>query len=348
MLNQNENTSERKKDHIDLCLNESVVFNNKTNGFEKYDFDHFALTEIDYNKIDLTTKFFGKKIKYPFLISCMTGGTGEAKNINSNLAIVANELGIPIGVGSQRQALEDSTFHESYKIIKQNANKVPVLGNIGAAQVACLISNDTIKYLVDLIEAEAMVIHLNPVQELFQKNGETNFTGLLKKIKKLTREINIPFIAKEVGAGINRKAARLLIENGIRGIDIAGAGGTSWSAVEMKRNNSEIETEFWNWGLPTSYCIKETAKLKKKNFFTLIASGGITNGFELAKSIILGADIAASARPILKSIVNNGVDATISEIDKMFENVKKVMYLTGASNIKELKKTRLIKKEELY
>lgn len=341
-------TSERKKDHIDLCLNESVVFNNKTNGFDKYHFDHFAATEIDYNEIDLSSKFFGKKITYPFLISCMTGGTDEANAINANLAVIANETGIPIGVGSQRQALENSSFHKSYKVIRQNAKSVPVLGNIGAAQISELKHNDSIKFLIDLVEADAMVIHLNAAQEVVQEKGEPNFKGLLKKINKLTKEISIPFIVKEVGAGINKKSAKLLLDNGIRGIDVAGAGGTSWTAVEFKRNNSPNENELWNWGLPTTYCIKEVNKLKKKYYFTLIASGGITNGFEIAKALIFGADITASARPILISVVNNGIEKTINEIHYMFENVKKVMYLNGASNIKELKKCRLIKTEDIY
>ena len=348
MKNHNKTTSERKKDHIELCLNESVLFNEKTSGFEKYDFDHFAITEVDYNKINLTTKFFGTQINYPFLISCMTGGTSEAKSINSNLAIVANELGIPIGVGSQRQALEDLSYHDSYKIIRHNAKSVPVLGNIGAAQIASMKNLDQVKYLIDLVEADVMVIHINPAQEIIQENGDTSFKGLIKNIHKITKEIKIPFIAKEVGSGINKKAARILLENGIRGIDVAGAGGTSWTAVEIMNKENDINNEFWNWGLPTSYCIKEVNKLKKKHYFTLIASGGITNGFDIAKSLILGADISASARPILLSIVNDGVDKTIIKIKEMFDDVKKIMFLTDSTNIKELKKTRLIKKEELY
>lgn len=340
-------TSQRKKDHIDLCLNEDVEFKSKTNGFEKYDFLHNALAEVSYDEITLKSKFFGNKIKYPFLISCMTGGTIEAESINAKLAVAANQLGIPIGVGSQRQALENTEFHESFKIIRKNAPEVPVLGNIGAAQVAALNDVSKIQMLADLIEADAMVIHINPLQELIQKKGEPDFSGLLKNIEKITKKIKIPVIAKEVGAGINKSAAKKLLEAGVRGIDVAGAGGTSWSGVEYLRNK-ENENQFWDWGIPTTYCIKDVKKLKKSHYFTLIASGGISSGEEIAKSIALGADLAASARPILLAVTSGGVEGVVNQIDSWFETVKKIMYLTGAKNIDNLKKVKIIRKEELY
>lgn len=340
-------TSQRKKDHLDLCLNEEVGFKNKTNGFDKYEFIHNAVTEIDFKKIDLSTKFFGSKINYPFLISCMTGGTIEAESINSKLAEAANEIGIPIGVGSQRQALENSEYHESYKIIRKNAPNVPVLGNIGASQVAGLKDLSQIQLLIDLIEADAMVVHLNPLQELIQKKGEPDFSGLLKNLEKICKKLKVPVIAKEVGAGINKSAARKLLEAGVRGIDVAGAGGTSWSGVEYLRNK-DSENQFWDWGLPTTHCIKDVKKLKKSHYFTLIASGGINNGEEIAKAIALGSDLAASARPILKEVSSNGIEGVKKIIDSWFDTVKKIMYLTGANSIDELKKTKLLRKEELY
>lgn len=340
-------TSKRKKEHIELCLNEDVGFKNKTNGFDKYEFIHSAVTEINYEEIDLSTKFFGSKISLPFLISCMTGGTIEAQSINANLATAANEIGIPIGVGSQRQALENSKYHISYKIIRKNAPDVPVLGNIGAAQAADKNNLDKIQMLIDLIEADALVIHLNPLQELIQKNGEPDFSGLLKNIEKIAKKIKLPIIAKEVGSGINKSSARKLLEVGVRGIDVAGAGGTSWSGVEYLRNKDSIN-QFWDWGLPTTYCIKDVNKLKKSNYFTLIASGGISSGEEIAKAIALGADLTASARPVLKEISVNGIEGVKYLINSWFDTVKKIMYLTGVNNIDELKKIKLLRKEELY
>lgn len=340
-------TSNRKKEHLEICLTDKILFN-KSNGFDNYEFPHNAITEVDIHKIDFSFKFFEKVINYPFLISCMTGGTIEAERINEKLAVVASELKIPIGVGSQRQALERNNFHFTYKVVRQNAKNVPVLGNIGSAQVANSKKIvDEVKFLIDLVEADAMVIHLNPLQELFQVEGETNFKGLLKKIEKLTSKISIPFIAKEVGSGISKDVAKNLLDVGIKGIDVAGSGGTSWAKVELERNKSSNEF-FGNWGLPTSYCVRTVYKLKRNYNFLLISSGGINNGIDIAKSIALGADLAASARHILKELIQNDIDGVKNLITNMFDDVKKIMYLTGCQTIKEFKKIKLIKKAELF
>lgn len=341
-------TEARKKEHIELCLTDNVKFQTKTNGFENYEFEHFAVTEIRLDEINLTTKFFGKKINLPFLISCMTGGTSEAEKINERLATAACELNIPIGVGSQRQALEGKKHHSTYRVVRKNAGTVPVLGNIGAAQVAHSKNIvDEIRFLIDLIEADAMVIHINPLQELLQKEGEPDFGGLLKNIEKLSGKIRTPLIAKEVSSGISKSAAEKLLDAGIKGIDIAGAGGTSWAAVELIRKNADNEI-FREWGIPTSYCLRTVSELKKNYKFTLIASGGIGNGLEIAKSIALGADLTASARPILQQVMNHDVDGVIKLINSWFETVKHVMFLTGSRNIRQLKNVRLIRKSEFY
>lgn len=344
----NNGTVQRKKDHISLCLTDAVAFQSKKNGFENYDFEHYAITEIELNKIDTSVKFFSKKISFPFLISCMTGGTTEAEHINEMLAVAANQLNIPIGVGSQRQALENKDYHKSYKVIRTNAGNVPVLGNIGASQVAKSKKIiDEAKYLIDLVEADAFVIHINPLQELLQKEGEPDFKGLLKNIEKLTSKLKIPLIAKEVGSGISSDAVKRLLEVGIRGIDVAGAGGTSWATVELLRNNNE-DPFLSEWGLPTSYCIRTISPLKKKYNFMLIASGGINSPDEIAKSLILGADITASARKILSEVNSKGVKGVIELIESWFDKVRKIMYLTGSPDIKNLKKKKLIRKTELY
>ena len=338
-------TSKRKKEHIQLCLTDEVAFRSKTNGFEKYDFIHDATTEVNISKLSFQTKLFSKKINYPFLISCMTGGTEEAENINQRLAVIAEELKIPIGVGSQRQALENKENHNSYKVIRKTAKSVPVLGNIGAAQLVQSKNLMEILSLVDMLEADAFVVHLNPLQELLQKEGEPNFVGLLNKLEKLVNKSSVPVIVKEVGSGISREAAKKLLNVGICGIDVAGAGGTSWAGVEILRSKSE--NDFWDWGLPTSYCLKEIYPLKKKYKFTLIGSGGIISVNDLAMAFALGADLVASARIILQTLMKNGDEAVIRLLINWFEYLKKVMFLTGSKNLTELKNGKIIKKEEL-
>ena len=339
-------TSKRKKEHIDLCLTDKVAFHSKTNGFEKYDFIHNAITEVDISKISFQTKLFNIKINYPFLISCMTGGTEEAENINLRLATIAQELKIPIGVGSQRQALEDKNHHNSYKIIRKTAKSVPVLGNIGAAQLVKSKNIFEILSLIDMLEADAFVVHLNPLQELLQKEGEPNFAGLLKKMEKLILKADVPVIVKEVGAGISKTVAKKLLEIGVSGIDVAGAGGTSWAGVEILRSKSEHD--FWDWGLPTSFCLKEIYPLKKKFDFTLIGSGGINSATDLAVAFALGSDIVASARVILQTLMNDGEESVQKKIVNWFEYLKKIMFLTGSKNLIELRNNKLIKKGELY
>jgi len=341
-------TSQRKKEHLELCLTDAVSYKLKTTGFENYEFKHYAITEVDITRIDFRSKFFGKKINFPFLISCMTGGTSEAENINAQLATVAEELKIPIGIGSQRQALEGKDFIDSFKTVRKNAPNVPVLGNIGASQVVQFKSVDPVKKLVDMIEANALVIHINPLQELLQKEGETNFAGLLKKIKMIVEKLGIPVIIKEVGSGISKEVAAKLLKAGVRGIDVSGAGGTSWAGVEILRNKDNQNNYLWDWGLPTSYCIKEVLKLKKSYKFTLIGSGGIKNGSDAAKAFALGADIVASARQVLQTLDNAGVGGTVNFIKKIFDEISKVMFLTGSHNLKELRNNKLIKKELLY
>ena len=325
-----------------------MKFKTKSNGFENYEFEHNAITEVNPNEIDLSTKFFSKNISLPFLISCMTGGTTEAEKINERLSIAAKELNIPIGVGSQRQALENNKLHSTYKVVRTNAGNVPVLGNIGAAQVAKSKKIvDEIKYLIDLVVADVMVVHLNPLQELLQKEGEANFKGLLKNIEKIASRIKTPMIVKEVGSGINKQSAKRLLDAGVKGIDVAGAGGTSWAAVELIRNN-EKDNFLRDWGLPTSYCVRTVSKLKNKYKFILISSGGISNGDEIVKSIALGADITASARIILREVMKNDVEGVMKLINSWFVTVKKIMYLTGCSKVGQLKKVKLISKTELY
>jgi len=344
-LNQ---TSTRKKEHLNLCINEDVGFKTKTNGFEYYEFIHYAITEVDFQKIDFSTKLFKKKISYPFLISCMTGGTNEAEHINAQLALVAEEIRIPIGVGSQRQVMEDRNYQESYKVIRNNAPSVPVFGNIGAAEVVKFKSPDKFQKLINLIEADALVIHVNPLQELLQPEGNPHFNGLLKNIKKLVKQVEVPIIVKEVGSGISSRAAKKLLDVGVMGIDVAGAGGTSWAGVEMLRKKSAEDIYLWDWGIPTSFCIKEISKLKKDYKFILIGSGGINSSISASKALALGADFVASARRVLKELDKNGTEGVKKLIENWFEDIKKLMFLTGSNNLNQFKRNKLIRKELIY
>ncbi len=340
-------TSERKNDHLNLVMNQNVNFQEKTNGFEKYDFVHDAVTNVDLDAIDLSTNFFDKKISLPFMISSMTGGTEKATEINAKLAEVANKLNIPIGIGSQRQALENNAHHESYKIIRKNAAGVPVLANIGASEISNNFNMTHLEKIIDLVEADGLIVHLNPLQELLQKEGKPFFKNLTENLRKVTETITLPVIVKEVGAGISKKAAKTLLDCGVKGIDVAGAGGTSWAGIEVLRNG-KIKSEFWDWGLPTAYCLRKVGKLKSKYNFTLIASGGINNGFEIAKALALGADVTASAKMLLKTLINEGIESVIDLITGWFETVKKIMFLTGAQTLDEFDKSRLILKKDLY
>lgn len=346
MTSENNRTSRRKNDHIELCLNEDVEFQQKTTGLEQYEFEHYANTEVKYDEIDLNTKFFDHNITYPFLISCMTGGNIESVDINTELAMAANELNIPIGVGSQRQALENDNYHTSYKIIREKAPDVPVLSNIGAAEFKKLRDSSSINKLIEMIEADAFVIHLNPLQELLQPEGEPNFSGLLKNIERVKAFINIPIIIKEVGAGIGKRSAKDLLDAGADGIDVAGAGGTSWAGVELLRTDKITENDryFWDWGIPTAECIEQVRKLKKDYNFTLIASGGLNSFENIAKALALGADLTASAKILLKIVAEHKADGVIAYVAGIFESVKKIMYLTGCTTLSEFHKIRPISK----
>lgn len=347
MTKSSNQISKRKEEHIDLCLHKDVAYQ-KSNGFEKYNFIHEALTEVIIDDIQFDTRFLGKTISYPFIISSMTGGTEKAQVLNANLAIVANELNIPIGVGSQRQLLENSKHSNTFKNIRNNAPNVPVMSNIGAAQIVQQNNIASLQRIIETISADGLIIHLNPLQELLQKEGEINFKGLLQKISEIKTEIKVPIIVKEVGSGISQITARKLLEIGVDVIDVSGSGGTSWAVVELMRNPNQKNDYFREWGLRTSYCIKEIAKLKKEFDFTLISSGGIDNFIDAAKSLALGSDMFASARMILQTVNQSGVQGTINLIEKWFDGIKKIMFLTGSSNIAELQKNKILRNEELY
>ena len=332
-------TVSRKKEHVDLTLSRNVSFRRKETGLAEWEFTHNALPELDLAHIDPSTEFLGRKIALPLMISCMTGGYPDAFRINSRLAEACEGFGIAIGVGSQRQALEDSRFHHTFSIVRERAPSVPVVGNIGAAEVVSLRASEGIRRLADLVKADGFAVHLNPLQEYLQPEGNPRFRGVLEGIRLLVRELPIPVIVKEVGAGLSAQVIELLLDAGVRHIDVAGAGGTSWAGVETlrRREGRGAALPFWDWGIPTATAVRDAATLKgNPHTFTLIASGGLVTGLDAAKCIGLGADLAASARPMLQALAKGGARGLHTLLDEWTFQLRGAMFLTGSQNIRDL------------
>ncbi len=338
-------TPSRKQQHIALTLQRNVSFKSKTTGLDQFEFVHNALPEISFSEVDTSVSFLGKRLAAPLMVSCMTGGYKNALSINRQLAEVCEECGIAMGVGSQRQALEDSQYHRTFSVVRESAMSIPVVGNIGAAEVVSLASSGSIQKLIDLIRADAFTVHLNPLQEFLQPEGNTNFKGVLDGIGSLVRQSPVPIIVKEIGAGISANVAQRLLDVGVQYIDVAGAGGTSWAGVEtMRRKDKIVAEKFWDWGIPTSVALQNVAALKSSTTpFTLVGSGGISSGFDVAKCIALGADIAASARPMLKTLQAKGKAGLRSLIEQWVEEIRGIMFLTGSKTIADLQKAELVR-----
>lgn len=343
-------TSSRKKDHIDIALAHDVTFRGKTTGFENWEFVHNALPEVDFAALDPSVEFLGHTLSFPLMISSMTGGYEDAERLNRGLAEACAARTIAMGVGSQRQAIEDDRYHSSFTVVRTVAPAIPVVGNIGAAEIAAMDDIGPVQRLAEMIEADAFAVHLNPLQELLQPEGNPRFAGVLDGIEMLVRKLDIPIIVKEIGAGISENVARRLIEAGVRYIDVAGAGGTSWAGVEILRSGEHpASKKFWDWGIPTSDALRQVVPLKQKcRDLTVIASGGITDGLEAAKAMGLGADLVASARPLLKKFVEGGTDALVAFIDEWLLDLRSAMFLTGSATIADLQKASIRRRDESY
>ncbi|MFP7493830.1 type 2 isopentenyl-diphosphate Delta-isomerase [Terribacillus saccharophilus] len=336
----------RKDDHIHITLNEQVQGKGISTGFESYRFEHQALPEISFRSIDTATEFLGKKVKVPFLISSMTGGTPRAHEINRNLARAAEQKGWALGLGSSRVALENKTAAASFQLRKE-APSIPIFANIGAVQLNYGYGPEECRQIIELTGADSIVLHLNSMQEVFQDEGDTDFSGLLQKISKITEALHVPVGVKEVGFGLAPDTCRQLIDAGIRFIDTAGAGGTSWIEVEKHRSQNSIKqraaSAFLDWGIPTAHSVKQLSSLPKPPE-CLIASGGITNGVDTAKAIALGADMAGFGRSILPEAVNSA-EALIKRFEQLELELKISMFGIGAGTLQALKNTdRLIRR----
>ena len=324
----------RKIEHIKICLEKNVE-SEETNGFEDIILIH-RIPNINYEEIDTSISFFGKRISAPIIISPITGGHELSEKINRNLALAAKELNIPLAVGSQRIALINKEYRKSFEVIREVSEEIFVIANIGIAQLK-EFSLDKIQEAIDMIDANAIYIHVNPLQEVLQKEGDKDFSNCLEKIDDI-KQLNIPIIVKEVGSGFCMEDARIFEKYGVDAIDVAGLGGTNFAIVEYYRSKSIISKDFFNWGIKTAISLIECLEGTK---LKVIASGGIRNGVEVAKAIALGAYAVGIALPILKLAVHSYEDV-VKYLRNIIEQLKISMFLTNSKNIEELKKVNLI------
>jgi isopentenyl-diphosphate delta-isomerase len=336
---------QRKTDHIRINLEEDVDFRQLTTGLEQYHFLHQALPEIDLAEVDLLVPFLGKTLKAPLLISSMTGGTEQAQLINRTLAEAAEISGIAMGLGSQRAAIEDPALAKTFRV-RPIAPTALLFANLGAVQLNYGYTVEHCQRAVDMIEADALILHLNALQEAVQPEGDGNFKHLLAKIEQVCRTLPVPVIAKEVGWGFAEDTARWLGEAGVAAIDVAGSGGTSWSQVEMYRATTDIRRRvaatFVDWGIPTAEAI--LAVRRGSPTTPIIASGGLRNGLDMAKCLALGAQLGGMAGPFLKAAVKS-VQAVLDEIEIAKTELQIAMFASGICSIEALQNTdRLLKR----
>lgn len=339
----NDTTESRKLDHLRIVREEDVAAKGVTSGWARYRFRHCALPELDLHEIDTTTTFLGKRLSAPLLISSMTGGTAEAEAINLQLAEAAEALGVAMGVGSQRAALRNPSVARTYDV-RRVAPHAVLLANLGAVQLNYGYGVDECRRAVEMIEADALILHLNPLQEAVQPEGDTNFKGLLPKIEAVCRALDVPVVVKEVGNGISAAVAARLVDAGVAAIDVAGAGGTSWSEVERFRHTSAqgrtIAGVFAGWGIPTAEAIQSVRATLPE--VPLIGSGGVRTGMDVAKAIALGADLAGSAAPhLLRASESQGLEAILDGLRGLHDELRITMFLVGAANLAALRCTPL-------
>jgi len=321
----------RKLDHISLALEEGADRNK--NYFDEYSFVHNALPEIDYKDIDTSTNFLGKKLSMPLIINSMTGGTKRGKGINMQLASIAEKHKIAFAVGSQRIMIENPNFNYGFQGIREIAPSIPILANLGAVQLNYGYGLEECKKIVNIIEADALCLHLNPLQEALQPEGDTNFFNILSKIENLVKKLSVPIIVKEVGCGISKEVANSLRKIGIKYIDVSGSGGTSWNYIETRRlKNSRLKNIFSDFGIPTPLSIKECSAVDE---IYVIASGGVRSGLDIAKSVALGAKCTGMALPFLET-VEESQEKTIELIENIQKELKISMFVTGSKTLEDL------------
>lgn len=327
----------RKEDHIRI-VNEEQVEPIKS-PFQKYRLPYSALPDLDLNNIDTSCKFLGYNLSFPFLVASMTGGPAKTGSINENLARACNEAGVGLGLGSMRIALKDEAAAKSFQV-KKYCPDVPVIANLGLVQLNYGFGAEEINKLIEIADADAIFLHVNHLQEAVQPEGDVNFSNLIEKLQKLLPKISKPVIIKEVGTGIDFATAKLLKEIGIQWIDVSGMGGTSWTVVEAYRRKDDLGFVFAEEGIPTDEAIVTCKSLSDIN---LIAEGGIRNGLDIAKAIVLGADLAAAAKPMLKPALTS-ITECVNTLERFKREFKVAMFTSGAANISELKSKKIVLK----
>ncbi len=334
-------TSSRKSDHLRINLEEDVR-SDLTTGLERYRFLHQALPEIDLDSVDLSQRLFGKQLKAPLLISSMTGGSADSAEINRTLARAAQQAGIAMGLGSQRAALEDPRLAASFQI-RDVAPDILLFANLGAIQLNYGYGLDHCLRAVEMAGADALILHLNCLQEALQPEGDTRFAGLLDRIGEVCRALPVPVIVKEVGWGISGETASALANAGVAAIDVAGAGGTSWSQVEMYRikdeNLSRVAAAFRGWGIPTAESIRQVRGAVPH--LPVFASGGLRDGIDVAKCIALGAAVGGMAGPFLKAAAASP-DQAVRTIAEVIREIQVAMFASGAASLEALRNNRLV------
>jgi isopentenyl-diphosphate delta-isomerase len=332
----------RKSDHIRINLEQDVQ-SRLTTGLEHYRFIHHALPEINLPDINPSTSLFGKEVSFPLLISSMTGGTPQAAKINQLLAEAAQDTKIAMGLGSQRIALEHPELANTFKV-RHFAPDILLFANLGAIQLNYGYGIEECQRAVEMAGADALILHFNPLQEALQKEGQTQFEGLINKVEIICKALPIPVIAKEVGWGFCKQDISLLANAGIAAIDIAGAGGTSWSRVEMYRAENDalhnLAASFSDWGIPTADAIRNVIEVAPG--LPVFASGGLRNGVDMAKCIALGARIAGMAGPFLKA-ASQSLNATIQLINLIKDELVICMFSTGSKTLDQLQQDKLLK-----
>jgi len=336
---------ERKADHIEICLEEDVQARRATTGFEDVSLVHKALPEISREKIDLSTTVFGYKFSAPLFVGAMTGGTAKATKLNAAIAEAVEELNLGMGVGSQRVAIDNPKLERSFTVVREKAPTAFIVANIGGPQLVGKYGVKEAKKAVEMVQANALAIHLNALQEAVQPEGDTNYSNLLQKICKVAQELDVPVIVKETGAGIAAEDAAMLEAAGVAGIDVAGVGGTSWAAVEYYRAKARQDVfsqrlggTFWDWGLPTAVSLVETVKSVN---LPVIASGGIRNGIDVTKALALGASLASATYPFLGPATKSSEDVK-KALRYLVGEVRNAMFLVGANSIQKLQKVPVV------
>lgn len=327
----------RKEEHLRICLEEDVEVHLNTSGFEKFRFIHQALPEVNRDEIDVSLSLFGKRLRAPILISPMTGGSEAGKKVNRTLALAAQKAGVAMGVGSQRIAIELPELAPTFQV-RDLAPDILLFANLGAVQLNYGYGLKECLRAVEMIGADALIFHLNALQEACQLEGNRNFKGLISKITDICKDLPVPVLIKECGWGISQEVAQRLKDTGIQGIDVAGAGGTSWFFIENYRAKAKkkayLSDSFREWGISTVESLLWVREVIPD--LTLIASGGVRTGLDIAKAISLGATMAGLALPMLKAATQS-VDAVLEKLTILVEELRTVMFCIGASNLEELR-----------